>query len=98
MFRPDAVERRNAVTTDLTGHEFLVEGATADYRVSSLTSFDNTFNQFHLDAGVTVRSVTIIEDGAKAGRKMLGARSAAADDFVSVSVSCSQDKGSLVCA
>ncbi|GAQ88470.1 hypothetical protein KFL_004310080 [Klebsormidium nitens] len=96
MFRPDAVERRNAVTADMTGHEFLVEGATSDYRVSSLTSADSTFNQFNLAAGVTVRNVNIIEGGARVSRKIL--TSAGVDEYVTVSPRCNQEKGSLVCS
>ncbi|GAQ88469.1 hypothetical protein KFL_004310070 [Klebsormidium nitens] len=95
MFRPDAIERRNAVTTNATGHEFLVEGVTSDYRVSSLTSADSTFNQFDLATGVTVRNVNILEDGAKASRKML--TSPAVDEYVTVSPQCSQETGSLLC-
>ncbi|GAQ88474.1 hypothetical protein KFL_004310120 [Klebsormidium nitens] len=101
MFRPDIIERKNAVTTNLTGHEFLVEGKTADYRVSSLTSYDSTFNQFNLAAGVTVRNFNVIEDGAKlAARKMLTSASGlpGADGSTIVSARCSQDRGSLVCA
>ena len=101
MFRPDAVERRNAVTANLTGHEFLVEGATADYRVSSLTSYDSNFNQFNLAAGVSVRSFNILEDGAKAGRKLLtsaGARADVIDFTMKVQARCTQEKGSLRCS
>ncbi|GAQ88472.1 putative root cap family protein [Klebsormidium nitens] len=99
MFRPDAVERRNAVTANATGHDFLVEGKTDYYRVSSLTSADSDFNQFNLAAGVTLRNVNMIEDGAKASRKMLtSAELSAADDAsVTVSARCSQETGSLVC-
>ncbi|GAQ88473.1 hypothetical protein KFL_004310110 [Klebsormidium nitens] len=100
MFRPDAVERRNAVTANATGHEFLVEGKTADYRVESLTSYDSTFNQFNLAAGVTVRNFNIVEDGAKASRKMLTSASVPDGEDVTMvfGVQCSQDRGSLVCA
>jgi hypothetical protein len=100
MFRPDAVERKNAATNETTGHEFLVEGATKDYRVSSLTAYDSTFNQFNLAAGLTVKSFNIIEDGASLSRKMLsaGISSISTEDGAGVySVRCSQDSGRLVC-
>lgn len=102
MFRPDAVERKDKVTTNTTGHEFLVEGKTEDYRVTSLRSYDNTFNQFDLRAGLTVKSVAHVDADVKSARKMLSAPVGVEvlDDgsWTAVRARCEQKTGSLVCA
>ena len=100
MFRPDAVERKSAVTEDMSaGHEFLIEGRTEDYRVSSLRAYDSLFNQFNLAHGVSIKSVNFVDDVRPASRKLminLGAPAEAA--FGTFSARCSQESGSLICA
>lgn len=99
MFRPDAVERKTAGTEDEdAGHEFLIEGRTEDYRVSSLQSYDSLFNQFNLATGVSVQSVTFVDD-VKASRKLMVDSGLPTEAAVlgTFSTSCNQESGSLVC-
>lgn len=100
MFRPDILERKERAAANATSHEALVDGTTADYRVSDVTAYDSAFNQFHHGAGLRVKSFNIVPDVSRAMRKMMSADvPAVAGADVTVSrLACSQGAGRLVCA